>query len=58
LATINLDVIKTARLDRGPGPRAGPDGGRVVAMGPPEHVATIPESLTGRYLARMLGTPA
>jgi excinuclease ABC subunit A len=32
----NLDVIKTADwvVDLGPG--AGPDGGQVVAMGPPE----------------------
>jgi len=50
----NLDVIKTADwiVDLGPG--AGPDGGRVVAMGTPEHVATVRESLTGQYLARML----
>jgi len=50
----NLDVIKTADwiVDLGPG--AGPEGGRVVAMGPPEQVAQVPESLTGRYLARML----
>jgi excinuclease UvrABC ATPase subunit len=26
----------------------------VVAMGPPDEVARVPESLTGRYLARML----
>jgi excinuclease ABC subunit A len=50
----NLDVIKSADwiIDLGPG--AGPDGGRVVAMGPPEAVAEVPESVTGRYLARML----
>ena len=51
----NLDVIKTADwiVDLGPG--AGPDGGHVVAMGPPEEVARVADSLTGRYLARMLG---
>ncbi|MBV9773345.1 MAG: excinuclease ABC subunit UvrA [Gemmatimonadetes bacterium] len=50
----NLDVIKTADwlVDLGPG--AGPDGGRVVAMGTPEEVAAVPESLTGQWLARTL----
>ncbi|HKP75791.1 MAG TPA: excinuclease ABC subunit UvrA [Longimicrobiaceae bacterium] len=50
----NLDLIKTADwiVDLGPG--AGPEGGRVVAMGPPEHVATVAESLTGQHLARVL----
>ncbi|HEX8693317.1 MAG TPA: excinuclease ABC subunit UvrA [Longimicrobium sp.] len=50
----NLDVIKTADwvVDLGPG--AGPEGGRVVAMGTPEQVAQVPGSLTGGYLARIL----
>ena len=50
----NLDVIKTADwiVDLGPG--AGPDGGRVVAMGRPEEVARVPESLTGQWLAPLL----
>ncbi len=50
----NLDVIKTADwiVDLGPG--AGPRGGRVVAMGRPEDVARVPESVTGRYLAQIL----
>ncbi|HWK90592.1 MAG TPA: hypothetical protein VNP72_11455, partial [Longimicrobium sp.] len=50
----NLDVIKTADwlVDLGPG--AGPDGGRVVAMGRPEEVARVEESLTGRWLAPLL----
>ncbi|HEU4562274.1 MAG TPA: excinuclease ABC subunit UvrA [Longimicrobium sp.] len=50
----NLDVIKTADwiVDLGPG--AGPDGGRVVAMGTPEDVAQVQESLTGEYLRRIL----
>jgi excinuclease ABC subunit A len=54
----NLDVIKTADwiVDLGPG--AGPEGGRVVAMGTPEEVAAVPDSVTGRYLARMLGDAA
>jgi excinuclease ABC subunit A len=32
------------------GPAAGPDGGQVVAAGPPEVVARNPLSLTGRWL--------
>ena len=50
----NLDVIKTADwvIDLGPG--AGREGGRLVAMGRPEEVAAIPESVTGRYLAEVL----
>jgi excinuclease ABC subunit A len=54
----NLDVIKTADwvIDLGPG--AGPDGGSVVAMGTPEQVAAVPQSLTGRYLAPLLNGSA
>jgi excinuclease ABC subunit A len=50
----NLDVIKTVDwvVDLGPG--AGPDGGHVVAMGRPEDVAQVAESLTGQWLAPML----
>ncbi|MCK2221103.1 excinuclease ABC subunit UvrA [Actinomadura sp. ATCC 31491] len=33
------------------GPGAGRHGGRLVAAGTPEHVAAVPESVTGRYLA-------
>ncbi len=46
----DLDVIARADwvVDMGPG--AGADGGRVVAMGRPEEVAAVPESVTGRYL--------
>ena len=46
----NLDVIKRADwvIDLGPG--AGDQGGRVVAAGTPEHVATVAASPTGRYL--------
>ncbi len=50
----NLDVIRTADwvVDLGPG--AGPDGGRVVAMGRPEEVARVEGSLTGRWLRPLL----
>jgi excinuclease ABC subunit A len=51
----NLDVIKTADwvVDLGPG--AGVHGGRLVAMGRPEDVASVPESVTGRFLRPLLG---
>jgi excinuclease ABC subunit A len=44
-------VIRAADhvIDLGPG--AGIHGGRVVAQGPPDAVAAVPESLTGNYLA-------
>ena len=52
----NLDLIKVADwvIDLGPG--AGDRGGEVVAMGRPEDVATVPESITGRFLAAVLGS--
>mgnify|MGYP000572017813 CR=1 FL=1 len=47
----NLELIAQADwvVDLGPG--AGPEGGRVVAMGPPTEVAAHPVSRTGRWLA-------
>ena len=50
----NLDLIKTAdwMIDMGPG--AGSRGGEVVAMGRPEDVASVPESLTGTFLRPVL----
>ncbi|MSP83835.1 MAG: excinuclease ABC subunit UvrA [Alphaproteobacteria bacterium] len=50
----NLEVIKTADwiIDLGPG--GGDKGGRLVAEGPPEEIATVPESYTGQYLAGYL----
>ncbi|HEV7535713.1 MAG TPA: excinuclease ABC subunit UvrA, partial [Acidimicrobiia bacterium] len=51
----NLDVIKTADWLVDLGPEGGDGGGRVVAEGPPETVAKVPESHTGRFLADMLG---
>ena len=47
----DLDVIRAADwvVDMGPG--AGGRGGEVVAMGRPDDVATVPESVTGRFLA-------
>jgi excinuclease ABC subunit A len=54
----NLDVIKTADYIVDLGPEGGARGGRVVAAGTPEEVAAVPESYTGRYLARILGGEA
>ena len=51
----DLDVIAAADWVIDLGPEGGKDGGRVVATGTPEQVATAPESTTGRYLARHLG---
>ena len=50
----NLDVIKTADHLIDLGPEGGTGGGRVIAEGTPEHVARIPESHTGRFLAGLL----
>jgi excinuclease ABC subunit A len=47
----NLDLIKRADWIIELGPGAGADGGRIVAQGTPEHVATVAESPTGRYLS-------
>ena len=50
----NLDVIKSADWLIDMGPEGGFRGGTVVAEGPPEFVASVPESHTGRYLVRLL----
>ena len=46
----DLDVIRNADyiIDMGPG--GGKEGGKVVAVGPPEQVAANEDSVTGRYL--------
>jgi len=54
----NLDVIKSADWLIDMGPEGGFRGGTVVAEGPPEFLATVPESHTGQYLARMLDPDA
>ena len=51
----NLDVVKSADWIIDLGPEGGSGGGTVVAEGPPEHVAKVPESHTGRFLAPLLG---
>jgi excinuclease ABC subunit A len=50
----NLEVIKTADWIVDLGPEGGTKGGRIVAEGTPEDVATTPESYTGQYLASYL----
>ncbi|MFH0846727.1 MAG: excinuclease ABC subunit UvrA, partial [Chloroflexota bacterium] len=51
----HLDVMKNADhiIDLGPG--AGEKGGGIVATGTPEEVARVENSLTGKYLKRVLG---
>ncbi|HKS43827.1 MAG TPA: excinuclease ABC subunit UvrA [Amycolatopsis sp.] len=51
----NLDVIKTSDWVIDMGPEGGSGGGTVVAEGTPEHVATVGESHTGKFLQTVLG---
>ncbi len=50
----NLDVIKTADWVIDLGPEGGEGGGRIIAEGTPETVASNPASHTGRYLQPVL----
>jgi excinuclease ABC subunit A len=50
----NLDVIKTADWVIDLGPEGGEGGGHILASGPPEAIAKIPESHTGQFLNRIL----
>ncbi|MEP2531008.1 excinuclease ABC subunit UvrA [Shimia sp.] len=52
----NLDVIKTADHIIDIGPEGGDGGGKIVATGPPEKVASVARSHTGHYLKDMLKT--
>lgn len=47
----NLDVIRACDWLVDIGPEGGDAGGRLVASGPPEQIATVDESITGRYLS-------
>ncbi len=51
----NLDVIKTADWVIDLGPEGGVGGGEVVAAGTPEAIAKVEGSITGRYLAGLVG---
>jgi excinuclease ABC subunit A len=51
----NLDVVKSADWVIDLGPEGGEAGGEVIASGPPEDVALVERSHTGKYLAPLLG---
>lgn len=48
----NLDIIRNADYILDLGPEGGEGGGRIIAHGTPEQVATVAESHTGNFLAR------
>lgn len=50
----NIDVIRAADWVIDIGPEGGNKGGELVASGPPEAVAMIAKSHTGRYLNQMM----
>ncbi len=50
----NLEVIKTADWVIDLGPEGGNRGGKIIGVGPPEAIAKLPGSYTGKYLARVL----
>jgi len=50
----NLDVIKSADWVIDLGPEGGSGGGRVLATGTPEHIATVKKSHTGTFLKEIL----
>ncbi|EXI76592.1 MAG: Excinuclease ABC subunit A [Candidatus Accumulibacter appositus] len=52
----NLDVIKTADWLLDLGPEGGAGGGRLLAAGPPELIAAVTESHSGRFLKPLLRT--
>jgi excinuclease ABC subunit A len=54
----NLDVIKSADHLIDLGPEGGEHGGEVVAIGTPEHVAGVPGSYTGEFLAELVEAEA
>ncbi len=50
----NLDVLKAADWIIDLGPEGGRRGGEIVATGTPEQIASVPESHTGQWLAKIL----
>ena len=50
----NLDVIKSADWVIDLGPEGGEGGGKIVAEGPPEEIASNLHSHTGKWLGRVL----
>ena len=51
----NLDVIKTADWIVDLGPEGGSGGGKIIAEGSPEQLATSKVSHTGTYIKKVLG---
>jgi excinuclease ABC subunit A len=54
----NLELIQAADWIIDLGPEGGEAGGYLVAQGPPEFIAAVPESYTGRYLRHTLAQSA
>jgi excinuclease ABC subunit A len=52
----NMDVIKTADWIIDLGPEGGDKGGKIVTVGTPEQVAQHPQSYTGMFLRKVLGS--
>ena len=50
----NMEVVKSADWVIDLGPEGGDAGGHLVACGPPEQIAKMPDSHTGRVLKRYL----
>jgi len=50
----NLDVIRSADYVIDLGPEGGEKGGKLVATGSPEEIASISGSFTGQYLSQLL----
>jgi excinuclease ABC subunit A len=48
----NLDIIRNADYILDLGPEGGEGGGRIIAHGTPEQIATVANSFTGNFLAR------
>jgi excinuclease ABC subunit A len=48
----NLDIIRNADYILDMGPEGGEGGGRIIAHGTPEQIATVAQSHTGNFLAR------
>jgi excinuclease ABC subunit A len=46
----NMDVIKVADYVIDMGPEGGSGGGTLVGQGTPEHIASLKESFTGKFL--------
>jgi excinuclease ABC subunit A len=50
----NLEVIKTADWIIDLGPEGGAAGGKIVATGTPEEIASLPANHTGQFLRPLL----